>query len=148
MGNIWPRIRKIFKQPNFSNGGICKWIFPFFQKCCLGNHKHRKENNVALCLSALQDCSSNFKFIDLGWFFFFGYYGFLLLRLLFCLFLFNNCTGAFDDKSWPLSQSDPELQSTCGSEIRAEQGKVELAQETCVLALLWVDAMLNYPPFT
>lgn len=78
MGNIWPRIRKIFKQLNFSGGGICKRIFPFFQNCCLGNHRRKQENNVALCLSVLQDCSSKFKFIDLG---------FLLLWLLFRLFL-------------------------------------------------------------
>lgn len=111
--------------------------FPFLPKMLFGQPQAPKGKQCCIVSVSPSGLLIKLQVHRSGVAFLFAYYGFLLLRLLFCLFLFNNCTGAFDGESrGPLSQSGPELQSTCGSEIRAEQGKVELAQETRLLALL------------
>ena len=110
---------------NFSDGEIYKWVFPLFQKNMLFGQSKAKKKKKSQCyvvgLSTLLDWSSNFKFISLGCF---GVaMGFCYCGYCSACFVFNSCTGAFDDKScWALSQSGPELHRWLRNEGWAGEG--------------------------
>lgn len=92
--------------------------FPFIPK---KSKKKKKSQCYVIGLSTLPDWSSDFKFISLGCFgvaMGFCYYGYCS-----ACFVFNSCTGAFDDKScWAPSQSGPELHRWLRNEGWAGEG--------------------------